>query len=81
MAVGAAVGLSAPATETENEWLGDTRDTLVERAQEAAKDTVDQARQAVESVGQAVEGATQGNRETQQSQEGEGRRTARGAGA
>lgn len=36
MAVGAAVGLSAPATETENEWLGETRDKVVDRAREAA---------------------------------------------
>jgi ElaB/YqjD/DUF883 family membrane-anchored ribosome-binding protein len=35
-AVGAAVGLSAPETETENEWMGEARDALVDRAKEMA---------------------------------------------
>jgi hypothetical protein len=77
LAIGAAVGMSAPPTETENAWLGETRDTLVERAQDAARDTVDQAKQAVESVGQAVEGVTQGGEGNQTPQRG----TVRGTGA
>jgi hypothetical protein len=36
VAVGATVGLALPETETENEWLGETRDTMVEQAQELA---------------------------------------------
>jgi ElaB/YqjD/DUF883 family membrane-anchored ribosome-binding protein len=36
LAAGAAVGLSAPETETENEWMGDTRDALIDRAKEMA---------------------------------------------
>jgi hypothetical protein len=36
IAVGATVGLALPETETENEWLGETRDTVVERAQGVA---------------------------------------------
>jgi ElaB/YqjD/DUF883 family membrane-anchored ribosome-binding protein len=56
VAVGAAVGLSVPSTETENAWLGETRDTLVERAQEAVQGTVDQAKQAVENVSQQMTG-------------------------
>jgi hypothetical protein len=36
IAVGATVGLALPETEAENEWLGETRDTMVERAQEVA---------------------------------------------
>jgi hypothetical protein len=59
LAVGAAVGLSAPATDTENAWLGETRDDLVERVQEVAKDAATQASQAVESVSQAVESRPQ----------------------
>jgi ElaB/YqjD/DUF883 family membrane-anchored ribosome-binding protein len=35
-AVGVAIGLSVPETETENELLGDTRDALVDRARDAA---------------------------------------------
>jgi hypothetical protein len=30
------VGLSAPETETENQWMGDTRDALIDRAKEMA---------------------------------------------
>jgi hypothetical protein len=36
VAVGATVGLALPETDTENEWLGETRDTMVEQAQEVA---------------------------------------------
>jgi hypothetical protein len=36
VAVGATVGLALPETETENEWLGENRDTMVEQAQELA---------------------------------------------
>jgi len=36
MAIGAAIGLSAPETETENQWLGETRDAVVDRARELA---------------------------------------------
>jgi ElaB/YqjD/DUF883 family membrane-anchored ribosome-binding protein len=35
-ALGVAIGLSVPETETENELLGDTRDALVDRARDAA---------------------------------------------
>jgi hypothetical protein len=61
LAVGAAVGLSAPATDTENAWLGEARDGLVDRVQDVAKDTGAQATQAVESVSQAVDGMAQSN--------------------
>jgi hypothetical protein len=61
LAVGAAVGLSAPTTDTENAWLGEARDGLVERVQDAARDTVTQATQAVEGVSQAVDGMAHGN--------------------
>jgi ElaB/YqjD/DUF883 family membrane-anchored ribosome-binding protein len=61
LAVGAAVGLSAPGTDTENTWLGETRDGLVERVQDVAKDTVAQATKAVDNVSQAVDDMAQGN--------------------
>jgi hypothetical protein len=61
LAVGAAVGLSAPATDAENAWLGEARDGLVERVQDVAKDTVTEATQAVKSVSQAVDGMAQSN--------------------
>jgi hypothetical protein len=46
LAVGAAVGLALPETERENEWLGEARETLAERAQEMAS----QARQAAGDI-------------------------------
>jgi ElaB/YqjD/DUF883 family membrane-anchored ribosome-binding protein len=36
MAVGVACGLTAPETETENEWLGEARDRVVDKAKEMA---------------------------------------------
>jgi hypothetical protein len=51
LALGAAVGLSAPRTKTEDAWMGEARDAVVERAQEAAQETVDQAQRVVEKMG------------------------------
>ncbi len=46
--VGAAIGMTLPETEVENEWMGDARDNVVERAKEMAGN-------AAESVGSAAE--------------------------
>ena len=35
--IGAAVGLSLPETERENEWLGDAKETVMDRAQDVAR--------------------------------------------
>ena len=43
LAVGAAIGAALPATETEDEWLGDTRDRLKERAAQAGREQLDKA--------------------------------------
>jgi len=53
-ALGTAVGLAAPQTERENELMGEARDTLVERAQDVAQDTVEKLQRV---AGQVVEGA------------------------
>ena len=37
-AIGAAVGLSAPRTEQEDGWMGETRDSLVEQARDKAQE-------------------------------------------
>jgi ElaB/YqjD/DUF883 family membrane-anchored ribosome-binding protein len=62
VAVGAAVGLSAPATEVENRYLGETRDQAMERARRAAgeiRDNVTQkAKDAAESVMDAAASAS-----------------------
>ncbi len=40
-AIGAAVGLSAPRTEQEDEWMGEARDSLVEQARDKAQELGD----------------------------------------
>lgn len=45
LAAGAAVGLSVPGTETENELLGEARERIVERAREARDTVIERARE------------------------------------
>ena len=46
LAAGAAIGAALPKTEREDEWLGDSRDRLKERAKEAGWEQVERARAA-----------------------------------
>ena len=55
--LGAAFGLAVPETETENEWMGDARDTVVDRARDMARDAANQVQQAAGSVVDAAQGA------------------------
>jgi hypothetical protein len=48
--LGAAFGLAVPETETENEWMGDARDTMVDRAREMARDAATQVQDAASNV-------------------------------
>lgn len=48
--VGAAVGMSIPATETENELMGEARDTVVERARTLASDAASKVSDAAGQV-------------------------------
>lgn len=48
--VGAAIGMSLPPTETENELMGDARDTVVERARGMAADAAGKVQNAAEQV-------------------------------
>ena len=58
MVIGAAIGAALPETERENEWMGDARDSVVDRAQEIAHNAVgtvqevatDAAKEAVSKV-------------------------------
>ena len=52
--LGAAFGMAVPETETENEWLGETRDNVVERAREMARDAAGQVQNAAGSVADAA---------------------------
>lgn len=53
IAVGAAIGLSLPHTEVEDEWMGDAKDRLLQRAEGAAGEAIHKAE---ETVGQLTSG-------------------------
>jgi hypothetical protein len=44
--LGSAVGLAIPETEKENEWLGETRDSVLDKAQQMARTTAARAQEA-----------------------------------
>jgi ElaB/YqjD/DUF883 family membrane-anchored ribosome-binding protein len=50
VAIGLAVGLSAPSTRRETELMGSTRDRLIDRARDAAHEATDRARHVAERV-------------------------------
>ncbi|HVH55230.1 MAG TPA: DUF3618 domain-containing protein [Vicinamibacterales bacterium] len=50
MLVGAAVGAALPETEKENEWMGDARDTVVDKAQQAAQNATQAVKEAANEV-------------------------------
>jgi ElaB/YqjD/DUF883 family membrane-anchored ribosome-binding protein len=48
--VGVAIGMSLPETEVENEWMGEARDTVVERAREMASNAAERVESAADQV-------------------------------
>jgi len=50
LALGTVVGLSLPQTQRENEWMGEARDNLIDRAQEVAQDTMEKVQQVAGDV-------------------------------
>lgn len=48
--VGAAIAMTLPETDVENEWMGDARDTVVERAKEVAGNAAERVGSAAEQV-------------------------------
>lgn len=56
--LGAAVGLALPETERENEWMGEARDTVVNKAQDLARGAADRAKDAAsEAVASSITGS------------------------
>jgi ElaB/YqjD/DUF883 family membrane-anchored ribosome-binding protein len=53
LAAGSLVGLSLPRTETEDAWMGDARDTVVERVQETAQSAVERVGELADQVQQS----------------------------
>jgi uncharacterized protein YjbJ (UPF0337 family) len=54
LALGAAVGLAIPTTRVENQWMGETRDNLVQQARETASDAVGKVQQVAGQVAEQV---------------------------
>lgn len=48
--LGAAFGLAVPETDTENEWMGTTRDNVVDRARHIAREAANKVQEAAGSV-------------------------------
>ena len=59
LAVGAAVGFAIPATRYEGELMGEARENLLQRAQDAAGTLVDKAKQVATEAGQTIKQETQ----------------------
>lgn len=53
-AVGAAIGFLIPQTRKEDEWMGETRDELMEQARYRGRDTMDRAREVARETGKAA---------------------------
>jgi ElaB/YqjD/DUF883 family membrane-anchored ribosome-binding protein len=52
--VGAAIGMTLPETDVENEWMGEARDTVVDRAREAASNAAERVQDTAEQVKDAA---------------------------
>jgi len=59
LALGTAVGLAVPQTRKENEWMGEARDTLVDKAQTVAHDTMEQVQEVAQKVTEEMAGTAQ----------------------
>ena len=55
LALGAAVGLAVPSTRVENEYMGEARDTLVDKAQDAARGAMEKVQQVAQDAGRSLE--------------------------
>lgn len=61
LGLGAAIGLAVPTTSRERELMGETRDTFMEKAQQAAQDAQHRLQEVGEQVQQTVKQEVQGN--------------------
>jgi uncharacterized protein YjbJ (UPF0337 family) len=70
LALGAAAGLAIPQTRKENQWMGEARDTLVDKAQSVAHGTLDQVQQVAQRVTEEVAGSDDQGQQGQQGGQG-----------
>ena len=59
LGLGAAVGMAIPSTPQENQFMGEARDTVVDRAQSMAQDTMEKVQHVAQDAGQAAQQAAQ----------------------
>jgi len=64
LALGAAIGLALPQTQRENQLLGEARDTLVERAQGLAQETIGKVQTVATEAQASVQDSVQAVKET-----------------
>jgi hypothetical protein len=57
--LGAAVGLAVPESDTENEWMGDARDNVVDRARDIARGAANKVEQAAGSMAEEAMNLTE----------------------
>ena len=55
LALGTAIGLAVPQTRKENELFGQARDTLIERAQGMAQETIEKVQEVATEAGHTVQ--------------------------
>lgn len=57
--LGAAVGLALPETERENQWMGEARESVLDRAQDLAREAKEKVKQAAsDAVGSTLTGSS-----------------------
>lgn len=64
LGAGAFLGGMFPSTRTEDKWMGDARDDVMHRAEEATEETMHRAREAAENVAEETKSAAQDVAET-----------------
>jgi ElaB/YqjD/DUF883 family membrane-anchored ribosome-binding protein len=55
LALGAAVGLAIPSTRVENQWMGEARENLMEKAEQTARDAIGKVEQVAGEVKKTVQ--------------------------
>ena len=63
--IGAAVGMALPETERENEWLGDAKETVMDRAQDVARDAATAVQEAAGDMAGEVAKTVIGGKSTE----------------
>jgi hypothetical protein len=71
IAIGAAIGLALPHTRVEDQWMGDTKERLINRAEGFAGEAIHRAEDAVGQLTSGQQGQ-QGQQAQQQGQQGQG---------